>query len=140
MTTKIISVQFLAFLALSMGIAVSVASASEVTGTLSSNTASTSQAAGTVGGEVLGTNTISGSVSGGSSSSGGRSNRSSSGSSPDGAVLGAASTLAQAQTESPAFPNAGFMADDTSVPVKVLVTLTILLAAVVVATRKWWIA
>lgn len=138
MTTKIISVQFLMLLAVSMCVTLSVASASEVTGTLSSNTASTSQTAGTVGGEVLGTNTISGSVSGGSSSSGGgRRNESSSGSSPSGAVLGAASTLAQA--DSPAFPNAGFMATETSAPVKILVVLTIFLAALLVATRKWWI-
>ena len=60
-----------ALLLLFASLGVNPASASEVTGTLSSDTAVSSQTNGTVSGNVDGGNTISGTVSGGSSSGSG---------------------------------------------------------------------
>lgn len=93
-----------------------VASASEVTGTLSSGingssgTASNSQASGTLGSTVNDEATLGGTVTssngssgGGGSSSGGRSNNG--GNNSNGSVLGASDTN---NLGSPSFPNAGF--------------------------------
>jgi hypothetical protein len=120
MTTKIITTRFLTLFVLGICIGASFASASEVVGTLSSDTTNTSQATGLVGGEVLSTNSISGTVSGGSGNGGGRSSNSS----PSGSVLGAATVSGQ----SPSFPNAGMIFEETS-PLKQTISFLLLLSA-----------
>lgn len=91
------------------------AQASEVTGTLSSQTSGDSQTSGSIGGTVsdnsLAGGNLSGTVSSGSSGSGGSSGGSGGSSdTPDGAVLGATDDNLAA----PNFPNAGTAPDQTN--------------------------
>jgi hypothetical protein len=127
MTKKVLMNYVPALLVAFALIGVSFASASEVTGTLSSKTSTSSVATGDIGGTVssssLSTGDIGGTVSsdgsgGGSSSGGTRSNsgsssgggsgRSSADSAPDGAVLGATSDNVSA----PSFPSTGSIAEE----------------------------
>lgn len=109
--TKTTTTGFMALL-LMVGMLVSATSihASEVTGTLSSDTANNVQADGNISGTVT-----SESVSGGSSSGGGRGGGGSSSlNAPSGAVLGATT-----DTVTPGFPNAG-SAPEATTPVSTI--------------------
>jgi len=109
MTKKLTTIHLLALMIAFAGIGISYTHASEVTGTLSSDTTSVAPTGGTSG-------SLSGNVTGSRSSSSGGGSHSSSGSSggvstaPSGEVLGAETS----RTVSPAFPNAGFAPEETS--------------------------
>jgi hypothetical protein len=117
MTKKIIT-SYSTFLCIAIALAMvgtTTALASEVTGTLSSDTSSTNtQTTGNLAGTVLGAS--SGSSSGSSSS--GRSSSGSSSSAPSGSVLGAATS-----NTSPGFPNAGFAPEEVQTHMTVWSTI-----------------
>lgn len=106
--TMITSYALLLFMALA-AVGAASAEASEVTGTLSSDTSVGSDPTGNITGTVTSTN----GGDGGSSSGGSRSNGNSSGSSsnaPSGEVLGASTDNMQ----TPSFPNAGSAPDEVN--------------------------
>lgn len=104
---KLISVTTLLSLFVILSVTASVAGASEVTGTLSSEEVSTTSggsASGSIGGSVTGGNTISGTVTGGGGGSGGGGGGGLT-PTPTGQVLGAA-TVTDPGTY-PSFPSTG---------------------------------
>lgn len=106
MTKTIITSYTLSLLMAFAVVGTSTALASEVTGTLSSDTSVNSGTSGNISGTVS-------SASGGSSSGGSRGNGGNGGSSsnaPTGEVLGASTSNAQ----TPSFPNAGFAPHEVS--------------------------
>lgn len=97
--TKTIITSYTLFLLMAVAVAgVSFAEASEVTGTLSSDTSANTNTSGNISG------TVSSASGGGSSSSGGGSSSGSLSNAPAGEVLGASTS----NTQTPSFPNAGF--------------------------------
>ena len=107
MTKKIIT-SYSAFLCMAIVmVGVSTAHASEVTGTLSSDTSNSAPTSGSISGSVT-SGSNGGSGGGGSRSNG--NNGGSSSNSPSGSVLGAQDS----NTQSPGFPNAGTLTEVSS--------------------------
>ena len=104
--TKTISTSYITLLCVAVALAgIATAHASEVTGTLSSDSTNMVSPTGSISGTVTSNSTGGGSSSGGSSRNG-----SSSSNAPEGSVLGAATS----NVLSPSFPNAGVAPEEDS--------------------------